>query len=196
MPEIELSIIAPMFNEEDNVESTLSSITETMHSFTGEWELFFVNDGSTDNTLELAKALEDKHKNLRVISYTTNRGRGYALRTGFDNAKGAYIVTIDFDLSYHPQHILKLYNQLKKDSSLDAVLGSAYMPGGKTIGVPRVRLFISKLSNRFFAFFSSQKIKTSTCVLRGYKNDTIKSLELRSTDKEIHLEILSKLLKS
>ncbi len=191
---IELSIIAPMYNEEENVESTLSSITETMKPFGKKWELIFVNDGSTDNTLKIAKDLEKQHKNLRVISYKTNRGRGCALRAGFKNAEGKYIVTIDFDLSYHPEHILKIYNELKNDDSIDVVLGSPYMKGGKTIGVPKKRLLISKLSNKFINLFFLGNIKTTTCVLRGYKKEVIDSLELESDDKEIHLEILSKLL--
>ena len=145
---IELTIIAPMYNEEENVESTLSSIKETMVPFTKNWELIFINDGSVDNTLSIAQKLEKLNDELRVISYKDNRGRGYALRTGFNNANGKYIVTIDFDLSYHPNHILKIYQELKNDNSIDAVLGSPYMIGGKAIGVPRRRLYISKIKIR------------------------------------------------
>lgn len=191
---IELAIIAPMFNEEENVESTISSIYETMQSFDKEWELIFVNDGSTDNSLKLSRDLEAKFDRLKVISYKQNRGRGYALRTGFKHAKGKYVVTIDFDLSYHPKHILDIYNELKIDDSIDVIIGSPYIKGGKTIGVPIKRLLISKISNKFINLFFPGNIKTTTCVLRGYKKDVIDSLELESDDKEIHLEILSKLL--
>lgn len=194
MEQIELTIIAPMYNEEENVESTFYSILETMRDFKRPWELIFVNDGSTDNTLSMARKLEKSHPRLRVISYKPNMGRGYALRTGFKNARGDYIITIDFDLSYHPEHIIKLYKALKEDESVDVVLGSPYMAGGKTVGVPKKRLIISKLSNKFINIFFPADIKTSTCILRGYKKDVINSLELESNDKEIHLEILSKLL--
>ena len=192
--EIELSIIAPMYNEEENVVSTFKAIKETMIGFSGSWELIFVNDGSTDGTMESAQKLVKENPELRLISYERNRGRGYALRQGYKKARGTFIVSIDFDLSYHPDHILKLYQELKNDDSVDAVLGSPYMPGGRTVGVPAKRLYISKLSNRFINFFFPGNISTSTCILRGYRREAITTLELESDDKEIHLEILSKLL--
>lgn len=192
--DIELTIIAPMYNEEENVDSTFSSIMETMQSFDKSWELIFVNDGSKDNTLQVSRELEKSNPNLKVLSYSRNRGRGYALRSGFLNAKGRYLVTIDFDLSYHPDHILKLYQELKNDNTVDAVLGSPYMPGGRTEGVPAKRLYISKFSNKFINFFFPGNISTSTCILRGYRREAITAIELESDDKEIHLEILSKLL--
>lgn len=191
---IELTIISPMYNEEENVISTFSAIEETMKNFGMQWEVLFINDGSTDRTLQIAQDLEKERRNLRVLSYPLNRGRGYALRTGFDNARGDYIVSIDFDLSYHPDHILKLYTAMKEDESIDAVLGSPYMAGGAAIGIPTKRLFISKMSNRFINIFFPGNIKTSTCILRGYKQEVITALDLGSNDKEIHLEILSKLL--
>jgi len=145
--EIELSIIAPMFNEEDNVELLLSTIKDTMRLFSGNWEILFINDGSEDNTFEIAKKLEKQYETLSVISYKTNRGRGYALRKGFDNANGRYIVSIDSDLSYHPDHILLMYSEMKSDNSLDVVIGSPLLAGGKIIGVPIFRVLIAKISN-------------------------------------------------
>ena len=192
MKEIELTIIAPMYNEEDNIHSTFESISKVMMDFEYEWELIFVNDGSTDKTYELVNELSLKSSYLKLVSYNDNKGRGFALKTGFKHASGNYIVTIDFDLSYNPEHILKLYSKLKDNTSIDIVLGSAYMKGGRTLGVPFFRLWISKLSNRFFSFFSPQNIKTNTCVLRGYRSQAINSIELNSNGKEIHLEILSK----
>ena len=193
MADIELSVVAPMFNEEENISRTISKINLEMADFSKKWELILVNDGSTDNSLEVCSLFQDKQKNMKVITYSSNRGRGYALRKGIDNSSGKYTITIDFDLSYDANHITKIYNTLISNESPDAVIGSPYMKGGKTIGVPLIRLLISKLSNRFFSFFSPKNIKTNTCVLRGYKSSVIKSLELRSDDKELHLEILSKL---
>ena len=111
MKEIELTIIAPMFNEEDNVHSTFESISKVMIDFEYEWELIFVNDGSTDKTYELVNELSLKSSHLKLVSYNDNKGRGFALKTGFEHASGNYIVTIDFDLSYNPEHILKLYSE-------------------------------------------------------------------------------------
>jgi len=191
---IELSIVVPMYNEAENIKNTVSLIYTTMQAFNAPWELIFVNDGSTDDSLEIAREWELKRKNLRIISYPANHGRGRALREGFKNANGRYIVTIDFDLSYSPDHILKIYNELADPVQMnDVVLGSAYMKGGQTVGVSAFRLFISRLGNKVLEFAFPYRFKTTTCILRGYKREVIEALDLQSDQKEIHLEILSKI---
>lgn len=190
---IELSIIAPMYNEALNIENSIRSIQGALQEFHKPWELIFVNDGSSDNTLTVAREWEEKTDNLKIISYPVNCGRGKALRTGFAHARGKFIISIDFDLSYTPDHILKIYNELSDPLQMnDVVLGSAYMEGGNTEGVSPQRLFVSKLGNKILQFAFPQKIKTSTCILRGYKRAVLEQLELESNRKEIHLEILSK----
>ena len=192
---MKISIIAPMFNEEDNLQTTLSKINQELEKNNiQDYEIIYVNDGSTDQTWEKAKELEAKNENLKVIGYTINQGRGKALRTGFDFATGDIICTIDFDLSYDVSHITRMIKEFESDPLLDLVLVSAYMPGGKTIGVSPFRLFISKLGNYIYRYAFTPKIYTSTCVVRAYKKDVIKSLWLDSDDKEIHLEIISKAL--
>lgn len=191
--DIELSIVTPMFNEAENIETTISRLTAVMKDFQGQWEMIFVNDGSKDNTLETARHWEKKTPNLVVVSYPVNMGRGRALKTGFAKARGRYVVSIDFDLSYSPDHILKIYKELSDPSQMnDIVLGSAYMPGGRTKGVSPLRLFVSKAGNNILQFAFPEKVYTSTCILRGYKRQALQVLELESDRKEIHLEILSK----
>ena len=184
-----------MFNEEDNLQTTIEKVSKELESKGyQDYELIFVNDGSQDNTFDKAKALEEKYSKLKVIGYTFNQGRGKALRTGIDASSGNIICTIDFDLTYHESHITKMIKVLEDNPIIDVVLASCYMPGGKVIGVPKFRLFISKTANLLYRFAFSPKIYTSTCVVRAYRKEAIKFLELESDDKEIHLEILSKLL--
>lgn len=191
--QIELSIVTPMYNEAENIPATIRRLTKTMAGFPGNWEMVFVNDGSTDNTLEISRQWEQKIDNLVVVSYPVNKGRGRALKTGFQNTRGKYIVSTDFDLSYSPDHILKIYEELADPLQMnDIVLGSAYMPGGHTKGVNALRLFISKVGNTILQFAFPEKIYTSTCILRGYKRGALQALVLESDRKEIHLEILSK----
>ena len=191
--EIELTVLAPMFNEADNIKTTISMITEILNDFDKTWELLLVDDGSEDNTQELASDFATQVPNLRVIHYPVNCGRGKALRTGFRHARGKYVITIDFDLSYSPDHILQIYKQLTDPNEInDVVLGSAYMKDGKVIGVSPLRLFISKIGNKILEYTFPQSFKTRTCILRGYKREVLEALELESNGKEIHLEILSK----
>jgi glycosyltransferase involved in cell wall biosynthesis len=192
---MKISVIAPMYNEEANLQNTFSKIEiELQNHNINDYEIIYVNDGSTDQTWEKAKELEKKHENLKVIGYEVNQGRGKALRTGFNFATGDIICTIDFDLSYDVSHITRMIKELEENPITDLVLTSCYMPGGKVIGVPRFRLFVSKMANLLYRFAFSPKIHTSTCVVRAYRKDAIKYLELESNDKEIHLEIISKLL--
>lgn len=189
-----LSIVIPMFNEAENVEHTLSRVEESLASYNGTYEIIAVNDGSTDNTLEVLKRQEGLNQRLKVISYPKNAGRGMALRTGFKEARGEIVVSIDADLSYSPHYILHLLKALEESPEVDFVLASPYMPGGKTEGVPFLRLWISKLGNRILRSAMPNRIYTSTGIFRAYRKKVLDSIELESDGKEIHLEILSKAL--
>jgi dolichol-phosphate mannosyltransferase len=192
---MKISIVAPMFNEQENLLITLNKIQEEFKKNNiSNYEIIFVNDGSTDDTFQKAKEIEKNNVQLSVIGYEINQGRGKALRTGIDFASGDVICTIDFDLSYHESHITRMIKELEDNPITDVVLASCYMPGGKVIGVPRFRLFVSKTANLLYRFAFSPRIYTSTCVVRAYRKESIKYLELESNDKEIHLEIISKLL--
>ena len=191
---LELSIVAPMYNERDNIVGTLEEIKKAMHGAKFEWELIFVDDGSTDGSFKKAKKLEIQESYLKVIGYRTNMGRGRALREGFKHARGNYIITVDFDLSYSADQILNIYNKFKEDESVDAVLGSCYMEGGDVKGIGLVRHLISRLGNRVLGIVFPGNFHTTTCIFRGYKREIIQNIELESNRKDIHLEILSKLL--
>ena len=83
---------------------------------------------------------------------------------------------------------------LDEERDIDVVLASAYMEGGKTEGVPKNRLFISKLGNKILQMAMPETIHTLTCIVRCYRKEVISSLDLESEGKEIHLEIISKVL--
>jgi len=189
---MDLSIIIPMFNEAENGEHTLARVEESLASFQGDYEIIPVNDGSTDNTLEVLQRIAKLNQRIRVVSYSRNIGRGMALRAGFKEAKGEIVVSIDADLSYDPKYILPLVDTLKKEQDLDLVLASPYMPGGGVKGVPFHRLWISKFGNKILRFAMPNRIYTSTGIFRAYRRKVLDSIELESNGKEIHLEILSK----
>jgi glycosyltransferase involved in cell wall biosynthesis len=189
---MDLSIVIPMFNEAENVESTLKRVGEALASFEGTYEIIAVNDGSIDYTLETLKRIESQNEKIKVVSYSKNMGRGMALRKGFQESKGEMVVSIDADLSYDPQYILDLVHALKTGQDTDLVLASPYMPGGSVQGVPTLRLWISKLGNKILRFALPNRIYTSTGIFRGYRKRVLDSIELESDGKEIHLEILSK----
>ena len=189
---MDLSIVIPMFNEAENVKTTLSRIEEALASFKGTYEIIAVNDGSIDNTSEILRGMESQSEKIRVVSYSENIGRGMALRKGFEKSQGEIVLSIDADLSYDPRYILDLVNALRRAEDLDLVLASPYMPGGGVQDVPALRLWISKLGNIILRFAMPNRIYTSTGIFRAYRKRVLDSLELESDGKEIHLEILSK----
>jgi len=183
-----------MFNESENVESTLNRVEEALVSFNGTYEIIAVNDGSSDNTFEVLNKLAENNERVRVVSYPKNIGRGMALRKGFKESSGEIIVSIDADLSYSPHYILDFVETLRKEPDIDFVLASPYMPGGGVENIPFLRLWISKFGNKILRLAMPNRIYTSTGIFRAYRKRVLESLELESDGKEIHLEILSKAL--
>jgi glycosyltransferase involved in cell wall biosynthesis len=192
--QISLSVVIPMYNEEDNVTNTVKQVSEVLGSLQDRWEIVLVNDGSTDHTLQVAEELAKGDERVRVISYPRNAGRGKALRTGFASARGDIVVSTDADLSYEPKYILNLIEVLNCDEDVDIVIGSPYVKGGGTENVPLARLLISKLGNKVlsFAMSTNGRLNTITGIFRAYRRPVLESLELESDGKELHLEILSK----
>jgi len=190
----DISVVVPMFNEEENVTKTLERLSFVLDSTDEKWEIIVVDDGSTDKTKKLVEEYSRLNRCIKLFSYAPNQGRGKALRIGFERAQGKIICTTDADLSYDEKYIIRMIKSLEQNQDVDLVIGSPYIEGGKAEGVPLSRLLLSKWGNKILGFAMKGKISTVTGVLRAYRRECIKSLELESDGKEIHLEILSKAL--
>lgn len=190
----DVSIVIPMHNESANLPTTVDLIQAELLQAGQTFQIVAVDDGSTDDTAHKLRLLAATHDWLKVICYQPNQGRGYAIRSGIEAADGEIICTTDADLSYSPDHLTRMIALLNKYDKLDCVVGSPYTAGGTTEDVPPLRLFISRLGNKVISRAMGGNIKTSTGVLRAYRKNCIKSLELFSSGKELHLEIISKLL--
>ena len=186
---MKISVIIPMYNEEENVEKTLNEIDNVLKSF-DDYEIIIVDDGSSDNTFKLVHNFISDKNNFLLFRHKLNMGMGKAIRTGFENSSGDILVTIDADLSYEPEDIPKLVKNINESN--DIVIGSQYMYGGKTENIPFLRLFISKMANKIVGYSLGDNISTVTGVFRAYKREVIDSLELESNGKEINPEIIYK----
>lgn len=192
--EIDISVVVPMFNEEENATQTLERLSLVLDSTDKNWEILIVDDGSTDKTKSLVEDFSKFNRCVKLLSYSPNQGRGKALKVGFQKAQGKIICTTDADLSYDESHIIKMIKLSEQNPEVDLVIGSPYVAGGKAEGVPFLRLLLSQLGNKVLGFAMKGRLSTVTGVLRAYRRECIKSLELESDGKEIHLEILSKAL--
>jgi len=189
--QIELSIVIPGYNEAEIIGSNLRAVHEVASRLGVRFEILFVNDGSLDNTAEKVQALAGEISALRLISYPQNRGRGHALRQGFHAARGDYILTIESDMNYGDKVIPDLYHAIY-NSGNDVVVASPYMEGGKNRNVPLKRILLSKWGNKVLSASLGGLVHTVSGMTRIYSRACIQSLPLNSSDKEIHLEILSK----
>lgn len=188
-----VSIVLPAYNEEAIIERSIEIIIDYLKSKEDKyyWEILIINDGSKDHTASIADSLAKMYKNLRVIHHPVNLNLGRALQTGFKNAHGDIIVVLDMDLSYSVDHIEKLVDaQINNDAEI--VIASPYMKDGKVTKVPFTRALLSRTVNRFMRLASQEKYYTFTGMVRAYKTDFIKNLNLKTKDYEINPEILYK----
>jgi GT2 family glycosyltransferase len=179
-----------MHNEADNAADTLDALAAAFTAEGWSYELVPVNDGSTDGTHDLLEEYAFLHDGVRPQSYPQNRGRGYALRRGFAAATGRFVISLDADLSYCPATLVEMVRVLMSDPFTDIVLASPWMPGGRTEGVPLDRAAVSRVGNMVLQGALPGRIHTSTSVCRAYRGEVLRSLDLTSNGKEIHLEIL------
>ena len=190
---LKITIIIPVYNEADNIKANWNELKEYMlNSFRNDgWNAIIVNDGSIDGSGAILDELAEQDEYLQSINLSSHYGRGKALRAGFEKASGDVIVTLDSDLSYAPYHIERLVTKLLSEAA-DIVVASAYHKKGSVKNVPVKRLMLSKIGNKILSYMFGSNVKVLTCMVRAYKQEFIKSLDLHSNDKEIHLEILSK----
>lgn len=188
-----VSLLVPAYNESALIEKNLAVLCDYMKSLEGDyrWELVVVNDGSTDRTGELADAFAETHENVRVLHHPSNFGLGQALRFGFRNCRGDYIVTLDLDLSYAPGHVAELLGVMRRTKA-KVVAASPYMEGGRITNVPWLRRVLSVWANRFLSFAASGSLSTLTGMVRAYDARFVRSLSLRSMGHEINPEIVHK----
>jgi len=189
---VEISVVVPMYNESANLPAAIHTMQASLRLTGAGFEIIPVDDGSSDDTMAKLRLMAREDDTIRPVGYPDNSGRGRAIRAGIKHARGRYILTTDADLSYDAAYLPAMYELLRQPSAPDMVVGSPYMRGGRTENVPPKRLFVSRVANLILSRILPGKIKTVTGILRGYRAEAIRSLDLESDGKEIHLEILSK----
>lgn len=118
----ELSVFFPAYNEESNIEATVTTAAKILPQVAKKWEVIVVNDGSTDRTGEIVEKLISQNKRIRMITHTPNRGYGAALKTGLYNSRYDLIVFTDADGQFDFSEITKFIETQKKTGA-DLVIG-------------------------------------------------------------------------
>ena len=187
-----VSVVVPAYNEAAIVEANLAALYGYMETLEDEyrWEIVVVDDGSTDQTGALAEAFSRGRKNVRVLRHVVNFGAGQAFKFAFNHCRGDYIVTMDLDLSYSPDHIRRLLTQIR-NTRAKVVVASPYMKGGLISHVPWLRRILSVWANHFLSA-AEGSLSTLTSMVRAYDARFVRTLNLRSMGLEINPEVIYK----
>lgn len=190
-----ISVVCPFYNEQLILESSVDLMMKNLSALNENWELIIVNDGSTDESADIAQKLAEKYPDrLIVTGYKYNRGRGYAIRTGAEIARGELLVTTEIDSSWGDDIVARLVAAMRENGALDMVIASPNQPGGGYKNVPPKRVFLSRFGNRLLRLALHNGITMYTGMTRAYKLDKYLALPLDEDEKEMHLEVARKAL--
>lgn len=182
-----LTIILPVYNEEKTVDEALKRLIPLPI----DKEIVIVNDGSTDKTLEMIEKYRDNGM-VTIISHERNKGKGAAIRTGIDKARGEKLIIQDADLEQEPKDIIKLM-EFMEQKGLKAVFGTRILNWGFD------SFDIRYIANMLFALITNTLFKSHLSdIMTGYKlfdTSLIKSLNLQCNSFDIEPEMTAKTLK-
>jgi glycosyltransferase involved in cell wall biosynthesis len=182
---MQLSIVVPLLNEAESLPELEAWIARVTREAQLSYEIVFVDDGSTDDSWEVIKALARKNPHVKGVRFRRNYGKSAALNTGFAATSGHVVITMDADLQDSPDEIPGLYQMIVEDN-YDLVSGwkkRRHDPLGKT------------LPSRFFNFVTSKvsriELHDFNCGLKAYRSDVVKSIEVYG-DMHRHIPLLAK----
>lgn len=167
-----ISIVIPLFNEHESLPELTRWIDEVMQKNGFNYEVVYVDDGSTDSSWAVIEELKKQYSQIRALRFRRNYGKSAGLNRGFDAAKGDIIITMDADLQDSPEEIPELVRMITEDG-FDLVSGwkkKRFDPITKTIP--------TKLYNWAARSMSGIKLHDFNCGLKAYKQDVIKSVEV------------------
>lgn len=169
---MQLSIVAPLYNEEESVEKLHESIVDAVSGAGYDYEVIFVDDGSRDNTLQIANGLARQGERLRVVEFRRNYGQTAAMAAGIDVAQGDIIVTMDGDLQNDPRDIPLFFEKMQE--GYDIVVGWRHNRKDKLVS----RKIPSKIANWLIGKVTAVPIKDNGCSLKAYRASVIKRVPL------------------
>ncbi len=187
--EVFISVVIPVFNEEATVGDIVTRTKKTLVKLGVSYEILVVDDGSDDKSEDIPQDL-----GANVLRYP-HRGKGFALRSGFRQAKGEIVVTLDADGSHQPEEIPLVLRYLLEDRA-DFIVGSRFSnsEANKT-KIPKINRIGNKLFNNLTGYLTGVNISDSQSGFRAIRTSLIKRMKLRSHGYEVESEMLVKALR-
>lgn len=179
-----LSIVVPLYNERESLEELHARILDAIRPLDAEYEVIFVDDGSTDGSFDVLQTLRGRDPNVRIIRFLANSGKAAGLQAGFDAATGDTVITMDADLQDDPSEIPAL---------LAALDGGLHMVSGwkKNRHDPISKTLPSKFFNAVVRFFSGLTLHDFNCGLKAYRIEVVRSFRIYG-DLHRYIPVLAK----
>ena len=173
---MDISVVIPLFNEEESLPELFSWIKRVMEENHFSYEVFFVNDGSTDNSWQVIEQLRQENPEVvHGIKFRRNYGKSPALYCGFDRVKGDVVITMDADLQDSPDEIPELYRMITEDG-YDLVSGYKM---NRSKGDPLSKTIPTKLFNATARKVSGiHNLHDFNCGLKAYRREVVKNIEV------------------
>lgn len=167
---IALSVVIPVYNEAENIGPLAERIEEALSGFPDRVEVIFIDDGSTDGTLQELRSAQERNASIRILHFAKNLGQTAAMAAGFHHSRGEAVVTLDGDLQNDPQDIPALVDKLR---DWDVVCGVRLRR--RDSWVKRVS---SRIANGVRNWVTGDDIVDTGCTLKAYRGDCVRRLEL------------------
>lgn len=168
-----LSLIVPVYNEQDNLPLLFEAIAESMNALGQTWEVIYVDDGSRDNSLSvLSEQAQKDPEHTRVVSFRRNFGQTAAIAAGLDYSQGDVIVLLDADLQNDPRDIPMLLKKL--DEGYDLVSGWRKQRKDNAI----TRNFPSMMANKIISLVTGVELHDYGCTLKAYRREALEGFRL------------------
>ena len=168
----ELSLFLPVLNEEDNLRPMHAKIQQALNELGKTAEVIYIDDGSTDKSLQILREISAEDSRVRVISLRRNYGQTAAMSAGIDAAKGEILIPMDADLQNDPKDIARLLEKL--DEGFDVVSGWRKNRQDKLIS----RKIPSQIANRIISWIGGVPLHDYGCSLKAYRRDVIQDVKL------------------
>jgi glycosyltransferase involved in cell wall biosynthesis len=166
-----VSVVIPLHNEEENIEELYTALKSVMDAQKYDYELLFIDDGSTDKTLKLLEPFEQKDSRVKLLRFRRNFGKAAAWAAGFDHSRGDVIVTIDGDLQNDPKDIPNLVSLI---GEYDVVNGWRRKRQDPFI----IRRFPSIIANWLISKVTGVKLRDYGSGLKAYKAEVVKNINI------------------
>lgn len=189
LDKVYVSVLIPIFNEADNIDEMCRRLNKTLEEQKYHYEIIFIDDGSTDDSIRLLKKNQNNYKNFRIIKLQRNYGQHIAFVAGIKHMKGDVLVTIDGDLQNNPEDIPRFVEKIEE--------GYDFASGWRMKrNDPILRKIPSFILNRIICIVTGVKLHDYNCGINAVRKSVIGDIDLYGEMRKFFPALMAKLAKS